>query len=87
MRTFALLFLMTRWLPAAINDSQIDWQRRATNSFYKHFNNYYRRLFSCPEGKDWYNPKTECHPGKGTLDAREYTLAREDAKRLFRLKD
>lgn len=67
--------------------NELDWERRKANQFYDHFNAYYRSLFACPAGKDYYNPKTDCHPHQGTLDYKEFKLARDSAKALFKLRD
>ena len=86
MRTIRILLMMTLCISAQ-EPKKVDWTKREVNAFYEHFGRYYRALFGCPAGQGWYDPKRECDHSKGTLDSKEYRLARQEAMRLFDLKE
>ena len=66
---------------------QVDWEQRNANEFYHHFNIWYRDLMACPQGYGWYDPKVQCHPGRGVNNAKEKLLMREYAKKWLDLRD
>jgi hypothetical protein len=81
MRTLLLLAIALS-LPAA---TQEDCYYNKALAFEKHWNKCARELFGCPPAGN--ADDGNCHASQGTLDAREFELARIEAMKLFDLKD
>lgn len=73
-------------LPVAFAERRsLDDQRDKAIAFDLHWNLYIRRLFGCPDAGEL--STDTCHVPTGTTDYREFSKAREAAKKLFDLKD
>lgn len=81
-RRLLVLALICAALPA---DRVLDEQRTAAVVFDQHWNLYIRRLFGCPDAGEI--SADTCRPVAGTTDYREFIRAREQAKKLFDLRD
>jgi hypothetical protein len=86
MRRRAIIFgIFAQRAIAEPEQRSFDEQRSSAVAFDLHWNLYIRRLFGCPDAGDT-NAET-CNPAIGQTDYKEFAKARDQAKRLFDLKD
>lgn len=80
----ACLLMVLLVLPAGTSQLRItdEMQVNAVN-FERHHLPFIKDLFGCPPNPIHFS---QCHPGRGILNYREYTQARKAAAKLYSLK-